>query len=195
MSGWQTAPGSSRGSRDCIDMADEFDTSTTDVLGVAEGVLDTADPIAIMRSLQHAVLRAAVRPQAVVPAFARFSVRLMTSSLDVTARMFGSQLSEPVAVDAKDARFRDPAWAQNPVFRLMLEWYLAATRLAYDIVEAGSADDARPVGPIDRQHHPNGRCSQPRQFRRAVGEFPRQSHRREFGDDLACPGHMLCHRQ
>ena len=121
---------------------DDIAPSVQDELGVAEGLLDNADPVAIMRSLRHALTRAARRPQATVPAFARFGARLVTGSLDVAVRTLGSRLQDPVEVPGKDARFRDPAWAQNPMFRVLLEWYLATTKLLLELVEAGDLDDA-----------------------------------------------------
>ena len=121
---------------------DDIAPSVQDALGVAEGVLDTADPIAIMRSLRHALTRAALRPQSTVPALARFGARVVTGGIDVAVRTVGARLQDPVAIVGKDARFRDPAWAQNPMFRLLLEWYLATTKLLLELVEAGDLDDA-----------------------------------------------------
>jgi polyhydroxyalkanoate synthase len=108
-----------------------------DALGVAEGLLDQADPIALLRSLTRALERAALRPRATVPAFMRYWFRLAGAAVDVTVRTLSSQLTEPVAVDAKDGRFRDPAWAQNPLFRSLLEAYLATAKLAQELVAAG----------------------------------------------------------
>jgi polyhydroxyalkanoate synthase len=126
-----------------VDTANEdVAPSVQDELGVAEGALDSVDPIAIMRSLRHALARAALRPQATLPAFARFGVRLVTGGIDVAVRTLGSRLEDPVAVEGKDARFRDPAWARNPLFRVLLEWYLATTKLLLELVEAGDLDDA-----------------------------------------------------
>ncbi len=112
-----------------------------ETLGVAEGVLADVDPIALFGSLRRALIGAAFRPRAAVPAFARFGLRLVGGALDVASRTVSSRLAEPVAAAADDARFRDPAWAQNPMFRGVLEWYLAGTALLLDLVEAGDADD------------------------------------------------------
>ena len=121
---------------------DDIAPGVQDELGVAEGLLDTADPMAIMRSLRHALTRVALRPQVTIPAFARFGARLATAGVDVAARTLGSRLADPVAVEGKDARFRDPAWAQNPFFRVTLEWYLATTKLLLELVEGADLDDA-----------------------------------------------------
>jgi polyhydroxyalkanoate synthase len=120
---------------------DELAPGVLDALGVAEGALDTADPVAVMRSLRHALTRAAFRPQATVPAFARFGARLVTGGIDVTVRTLGARLDEPVALEGKDSRFRDPTWTQNPFFRGMLEWYIAGAKLLREVVEAGDLDD------------------------------------------------------
>ena len=98
-------------------LLDDIPASVQDALGAAEGALDTADPIVIVRSLRHALTRAVFRPQATVPAFARFGERLVTGGIDVAVRALGSRMQDPVAVVGKDAGFRDPAWAQNPLFR------------------------------------------------------------------------------
>ena len=121
-------------------LVDELAPGVMDALGVAEGALDTADPVAVMRSLRHALARAAFRPQATVPAFARFGARVVTGGIDVAVRTLGARLDEPVALEGKDSRFRDPTWAQNPLFRALLEWYVAATKLLRELVEAGDLD-------------------------------------------------------
>ena len=113
-----------------------------DALGVAEGLADRADPIALGRALRHGIVRSALRPQHAVPAFARFGGRLASATLDVTMRALGSRLEEPVRLDGKDNRFRDPTWAQNVLFRGMLEYYLAWGHLLHDLVVAGGLDDA-----------------------------------------------------
>jgi polyhydroxyalkanoate synthase len=108
-----------------------------DVLGVAEGVLGQADPIALLRSLTRALERAALRPRATIPAVTRYWFRMAGAAIDVTVRTLSAQLHEPVVVDPKDTRFRDPAWAENPLFRGLLEAYLATTKLLLELVEAG----------------------------------------------------------
>jgi polyhydroxyalkanoate synthase len=51
------------------------------------------------------------------------------------------RLQEPVATQPGDLRFRDPAWAQNPAFRMILESYLAGTRLAEQLVDSAGLDE------------------------------------------------------
>ena len=51
-----------------------------------------------------------------------------------------------VAPDAKDRRFTDPAWSQNPLLRRVLQAYLAAGRTVGDLVDdagLGWRDDQR----------------------------------------------------
>ena len=76
-------------------LVDEIAPGVLDALGVAEGALDTADPVAVMRSLRHALTRAAFRPQATVPAFARFGARVMTGGIDVAVRTLGAPPRRP----------------------------------------------------------------------------------------------------
>ena len=134
-------------------LLDDIPAGLQDALGVAEGALDTADPIAIMRSLRHALTRAAFRPQATVPAFARFGARLVTGGIDVAVRTLGARLDEPVATVGQGRRASAiAAWAQNPLFHALLEWYLAATKLLLELVEAGDLDDAdRAQGRVRRR--------------------------------------------
>ena len=120
---------------------DETAPGVSDALGVAEGLLDTADPIAIMRSLRHGLVRAALRPQAALPAIVRYGARLAGSAVDVTVRTLAGNLEERVAVDPKDTRFRDVAWSQNPFFRILLEGYLNTSKLLAELVEAGDLDE------------------------------------------------------
>ena len=112
-----------------------------DELGVAEGALDTVDPIAIMSALKAALTRATFRPEATAAAFARFGARLVSGAIDVAVTTIVSRSRDPAAVEGADGRFRDPAWAQNPIFRALLEWYLANSALLHDLVEAGDLDD------------------------------------------------------
>ena len=114
-----------------------------ETLGVAEGVLDDVDPIALMGSLPSRPHRRGVpTPGRRCPRSPASALRLVEGGIDVGVRTVSSRLDEPVATAAKDARFRDPAWAQNPLFRALLEWYLATTKLLLELVEAGDLDDA-----------------------------------------------------
>ena len=64
-------------------------------------------------------------------------VKLWTSALTGTAQ------TEPVAVpDAKDARFKDPAWSQNQYFDFMKQAYLINSRWAEHLVEGAEDVDA-----------------------------------------------------
>jgi polyhydroxyalkanoate synthase len=120
---------------------DQATPSMHETLGVAEGFFDVADPVALVRSFGHALRRAAFRPQATVPAFVRYGARVARAGVDVAVRSLGGKLSEPVTVDGNDTRFRDPAWAQNPLFRMLLECYIATAKLLVELVEAGHLDE------------------------------------------------------
>jgi polyhydroxyalkanoate synthase len=124
------------------------DEGIQDSLGSFERLLDPVDPIALTRSFVRALARASLRPHALVPACARSFVRLATAWTDVAARTLAGDLDEPVAVGPKDIRFDDPAWSRNPLFRLLLETYLASAQLLRDVVDAAEMDD--PAAPKAR---------------------------------------------
>jgi polyhydroxyalkanoate synthase len=122
-------------------VVDEASPSVEEELGIAEALLDRADPVAVGRALARAIERTILRPRAWVPAFARFAARVGAAGFDVTVRTVSGNLVEPVARAAGDSRFRDPAWAQNPLFRMLLEWYLAADELLLDVVARAELDE------------------------------------------------------
>jgi polyhydroxyalkanoate synthase len=57
-----------------------------------------------------------------------------------TARWLGSEAAPPVPVDARDRRFADPAWEDNPGYFALRQSYLAARRLGEDLLAAGRGD-------------------------------------------------------
>jgi polyhydroxyalkanoate synthase subunit PhaC len=60
-----------------------------------------------------------------------------------TSALTGTSQTEPVAVpDAKDARFKDPAWSQNQYFDFMKQAYLINSRWAEHLVEGAEDVDA-----------------------------------------------------
>ncbi|GMU77959.1 MAG: polyhydroxyalkanoate synthase [Acidimicrobiia bacterium] len=113
---------------------DDHDLAIEDELGIAEAMVERADPLAAMRSLARALERSLLRPRIALPAFARFSSRATLAGIDVISRTLTGRLSEPVEVEKGDRRFVDPAWSQNPLLRMLLETYLASVRFLDDLV-------------------------------------------------------------
>jgi polyhydroxyalkanoate synthase len=72
-------------------------------------------------------------------------MRLASAGVDVFVRTVSGQLSEPVATEGRDNRFTDPSWSENPLFRALLEVYLASGALVADLVRgAGLAPELAP---------------------------------------------------
>jgi len=73
--------------------------------------------------------------------------RLSSQFLDLwasTLRKAQGETAEPVAEpDAKDNRFKDPEWSENPVFDFLKQAYLISSRWAEDLVEEAEGLDER----------------------------------------------------
>jgi polyhydroxyalkanoate synthase len=111
-------------------------------LGIFETILGEVDPMSLVRSLGATGRHLVVRPQTTVPALTRFGAGLGLAAVDVVTRTLTGRLEEPVPTERGDLRFRDPTWARNPVFRMILEAYLAAVRLSDELVAGAGLDDS-----------------------------------------------------
>jgi polyhydroxyalkanoate synthase len=73
---------------------------------------------------------------------ARHPVRLAGAGLRLTGELASAAAGVPKREpQAGDRRFADPAWAQNPVYRRVLQGYLGATAVADDTVGRLGLDD------------------------------------------------------
>jgi polyhydroxyalkanoate synthase subunit PhaC len=72
----------------------------------------------------------------------RLASDLVRIPLVSAAAWLGLPVDAPVPVDAKDRRFADPAWTDNPLFHGLRLSYLAACRAAHDLVASAGLDDA-----------------------------------------------------
>src|SRR4051794_29248753 len=72
------------------------------------------------------------------------ALRLMTDlarvPLVTAAAWWGQQIDPPVPVDAKDRRFADPAWSDNPFFHGVRLSYLVACRAARDVIASSGLE-------------------------------------------------------
>jgi polyhydroxyalkanoate synthase len=73
-------------------------------------------------------------------AWLRFGAAMSRVWPVAAARWLGADTPPPVPVDARDKRFADPAWDHNPGFFALRQAYLAARRLAGDLLTAGHGD-------------------------------------------------------
>ena len=99
--------------------------------------VDAAD---FAQSLLAALAQATTHPADVGGAALRFAAALAQVPPAAVRRWFGAQVKPPVPVDAKDRRFADPAWEDNPAYFAVRQSYLASRRLGEDLVAAGHAD-------------------------------------------------------
>jgi polyhydroxyalkanoate synthase len=98
------------------------------------------DPADFGRSLFSVIARAAGRPAEVAAAGLQFGVTLARIWPVATSRWLGSEVAPPIPFDARDRRFADPAWDDNPGYFAMRQAYLAARRLSEDLLAAGRGD-------------------------------------------------------
>jgi polyhydroxyalkanoate synthase len=112
-----------------------------DLLGVTETVVDTADPVSLVRSYGGALRRVALRPWRTVPALARYGAGVGMTGAQLATRALGHPLPEVVRPAPGDARFRDPTWTDNIVYHGGLQLYLLTARLVHDLVDAAGLHD------------------------------------------------------
>jgi polyhydroxyalkanoate synthase len=111
-----------------------------DVLAPESDLIARLDPADFGESVLSALGRAAARPAEVAAAGLRFGTALARIWPVAAARWLGSDVAPPVPADAKDRRFADPAWEDNPGYFAVRQAYLAARRLGEDVLTAGRGD-------------------------------------------------------
>src|SRR5215470_16519928 len=81
------------------------------------GLFARLDPVSLTSSLLAVGWRAALNPVATSKAFGQFGQNLVRIGPNAARRLSGSKSEEPAGEAlAKDKRFTDPAWRENPVF-------------------------------------------------------------------------------
>jgi len=108
-----------------------------EALAPETGLIAQLDPADFGGSLLSVIARAARRPAEVAAAGLQFGTTLARIWPVATSRWLGSEVAPPVPVDAKDRRFADPAWDDNPGYFAVRQAYLAARRLSEDLLAAG----------------------------------------------------------
>jgi polyhydroxyalkanoate synthase len=111
-----------------------------DALAPETGLFARLDPADFGASVFSVLARAAARPAEVGAAWLRFGTALAGVGPVAAARWLGSEAAPPVPVDARDRRFADPAWEDNPGYFALRQSYLAAQRLGEDLLAAGRGD-------------------------------------------------------
>jgi polyhydroxyalkanoate synthase len=129
MAGSDTAPGASR--------------AVLDRLGVVEDPLVGADPVAFLRSLA-AVPPALVRhPLGVAVAQAHLVGGLAAALRAAAGRAVGRESPGPVEPARGDRRFRDLAFAENPLYFLLQQQYLLTTQLVAELLDTAALEEGK----------------------------------------------------
>jgi polyhydroxyalkanoate synthase len=111
-----------------------------EALAPESSIFAKLDPADFGGSLLSVLTRAAAQPGEVAGAGVRFGAALASAWPAAMAHWLGSQAEPPVPTDAKDRRFADPAWSDNPGFFALRQGYLAARRFADEVLAAGRGD-------------------------------------------------------
>ena len=111
-----------------------------EALAPETGLIAQLDPADFGGSCFSVITRAARRPAEVAAAGLQFGTTLARIWPVATSRWLGSEVAPPVPFDARDRRFADPAWDDNPGYFAMRQTYLAARRLSEDLLAAGRGD-------------------------------------------------------
>ncbi len=103
-------------------------------------VMAELDPAGFGPSVLEVLGRAAGRPDEAIGAWARFAAALAAVGPAAAARWLGSPVTPPMPADHRDKRFADPAWEHHPGYFALRQGYLAARRLAEDLLAAGRGE-------------------------------------------------------
>jgi polyhydroxyalkanoate synthase subunit PhaC len=107
------------------------------------GLFARLDPVSFGRSLLAVGWRAALHPYAASGAFWQFAAALAGIGPEAIARWTGRGADDSgpgTAALAKDKRFADRTWRDNPAFFAIGQAYLAAVGLTEDLLAAGRGD-------------------------------------------------------
>src|SRR5680860_1680160 len=95
-----------------------------DRLGIGEDPLVGADPVSFLRSLAAAAAALAKNPTGTAAANARLVIGLAAAVRAAAGRAVGLDTAGPASPVNGDKRFKDPAYAENPLFFLLEQQYL-----------------------------------------------------------------------
>ena len=112
-------------------------------MGVAEDPLVGADPVSFLRSLAAAGAAVVKNPTGLAAANARLVIGSVTALRATAGLMVGRRTVGPASPAAGDKRFRDPAFAENPLYYLLEQQYLLSTQLVTELLDAAGLDASR----------------------------------------------------
>ncbi len=115
-------------------------TDACEVLGPEGGLFAGVDPADFGISTLAVLARAAAHPGQVAGAWFRFAAAMGQAWPVAVSRWLGSDAEQTASADRQDRRFADRTWSENPAYNVLLQGYLAAGRLADDLLAAGRGD-------------------------------------------------------
>jgi poly[(R)-3-hydroxyalkanoate] polymerase subunit PhaC len=104
-------------------------------------LFDLLDPMAFGQALAQVGVGLALHPLEAFRAGARFASGLVEAGAAVAVRALGGDAAGPVAPAAKDRRFTDPTWQENPAYFGLMEAYLLSARLSHELLEAADLEE------------------------------------------------------
>ena len=114
--------------------------SAASVLGPDADVFGSMDAAGLGQATLSVLWRAARQPVVTGTATVRFCSSVAMAGPVAAARWMGAKVPPVVAVPEGDKRFADRTWTDNPAFFALRQGYLAASRLADELLDAGSGD-------------------------------------------------------
>ncbi|MGH9000995.1 MAG: PHA/PHB synthase family protein [Acidimicrobiia bacterium] len=103
--------------------------------------LATLDPISFGKAVERFGSELARQPLPTARALARYGAGLALTGAAAAGRAFGIKAPGPVAPAAKDRRFSDPAWEQNPAFFGAYQAYRLFAKLTEDLLEVAELEE------------------------------------------------------
>jgi polyhydroxyalkanoate synthase len=98
------------------------------------------DPSSLARALATATLDVARRPKTFLRVLAELAAAEGAVAVDVVRHALDSGEPPIAAPDARDKRFTDRAWTENPLLRATMESYVVSSRIASRLVDASEVD-------------------------------------------------------
>ncbi len=114
-----------------------------DRLGVSEDPLIGADPVSFLRSLAAAAAALARNPVGAAAANGRMVLGLAAALRATAGRTIGRDSAGPVSPSKGDRRFKDLAYAENPLYFLLEQQYLLVDRLVTELLDAAQLESGR----------------------------------------------------
>jgi polyhydroxyalkanoate synthase subunit PhaC len=119
----------------------EVGERAANVLAPESGLFEDLDAAGFGQALAKVLRAGVVHPVVPGQVALQLAADLARVPLVAAASWLGRAVEPPVPVDAKDRRFADPAWTENPLFYGVRLSYLAACRAARDVVATAGLEE------------------------------------------------------